>query len=481
MSPVADCDLKAFYSLCKGDEGRMDTLRTFYGCLAAALDYLHTSKIRHRDIKPQNILVKGVTVYLTDFGISLDWEGLSRSTTTEDSAKTVLYCAPEVAGYKPRNTASDVWSLGCVFLEIATVLAGLEVEEMQQFFRTTNGDYRFYTNIGIIPNWSSFIAPKLPQGDDAPLEWVSEMLLLDPSERPSTTYLVNSIAQNARAHHPSTTRFCGSCCEAEISSDGSGSDGELWADNYETVKPRKDPEIESLSKLVKQQQLSSPPARNPPPYPSIYPFTTNDLPTRRDIPLAGGIGNVTKQSIWDKAADDNLSRAIKFSREEPLMLDKFYDDDLAIAEAIKLSREEELRRRKIEPNASVFFNPLFDDDPIQVPEYAGFNQEYQQLDNSPPKLSFIALKNLLSANEQDHAKREGSTSSLGLSPEEKRVYGKLFREADLDKIGVVKGKDAVKLFEKTGLEPWILGNVCSVISLCRRRTRLIILDRYGRL
>jgi serine/threonine protein kinase len=447
MSPVADCDLKAFYSLCKGDEGRMDTLRTFYGCLAAALDYLHTSKIRHRDIKPQNILVKGVTIYLTDFGISLDWEGLSRSTTTEDSAKTVLYCAPEVAGYKPRNTASDVWSLGCVFLEIATVLAGLEVEEMQQFFRTTNGDYRFYTNIGIIPNWSSFIASKLPPGDDAPLEWVSEMLLLDPSERPSTTYLVNSIAQNARVHHSSTTRYCGSCCEVEISSDGSESDGELWTDNYETVKPRKDPEIESLSKLVKQQQLSSPPARNPPPHPSNHPFTTDDLPTRRDIPLAGGIGNVTKQSIWDKAADDDLAEAIKLSREE-----------------------EELRRRELEEsNASVSFNPLFDDDPIPVPEYEDFNQGYQQRDKSLPKLSFIALKNVLSANVEDHIKPDSPTSSLGLMPKEIRVYGKLFREADLDGIGVVQGKDVVKLFEKTGLEPRILGQVCSVISLCGGR------------
>jgi serine/threonine protein kinase len=463
----------------------MDTLRTFYGCLAAALDYLHTSKIRHRDIKPQNILVKGVTVYLTDFGISLDWEGLSRSTTTEDSAKTVLYCAPEVAGYKPRNTASDVWSLGCVFLEIATVLAGLEVEDMQQFFRTTNGDYRFYTNIGIIPNWSSFIASKLPPGDDAPLEWVSEMLLLDPPERPSTTYLVNSITQNTRAHHSSTTRFCGSCCEVEISSDDSGSDGELWADNYETVKPRKDPEIESLSKLVKQQQLSSPPARNLPPFPSNQPLIIEDLPTRRDIPLADGIGNGTEQSIWGRIDADykfaiearkNQEKAREERQTRNSELDDDDDDVLS-----KLSQEEyELRRRELkEPNASVSFNPLFDDDPIQVPQFADFNQGYQQRDKSPPKLSFIALKDLLSANEQDHIKRDSPTSSLGLRPEEKRVYGNLFREADLDGIGVVPGEDAVKLFEKTGLEPRILGEVCSVFSLYRRRTRLIILHRYG--
>jgi serine/threonine protein kinase len=108
MSPVADCDLRAFYDIAATDDAHLRTLRTFYGCLTAALIYLHSSKIRHRDIKPQNILVKAERVYLADFGISLDWESLSRSTTTEDSAKTLLYCAPEVAQFKPRNSSSDI-------------------------------------------------------------------------------------------------------------------------------------------------------------------------------------------------------------------------------------------------------------------------------------------------------------------------------------------------------------------------------------
>jgi serine/threonine protein kinase len=187
MSPVADCDLKAFYDLCRGDETRLSVLRTFYGCLASALNYLYGSKIRHRDIKPQNILVKGETVYLADFGISLDWESLSRSTTTEDSGKTWLYCAPEVAQYRPRNTAADIWSLGCVFLEMTTVLAGFEVKDMQQFFRSNNDDYRFYTNIELIPVWSASLRPKLPPKEALPLKWISDMLRSDPHDRISTS------------------------------------------------------------------------------------------------------------------------------------------------------------------------------------------------------------------------------------------------------------------------------------------------------
>jgi hypothetical protein len=49
--------------------------------------------------------------------------------------------------------------------------------------------------------------------------------------------------------------------------------------------------------------------------------------------------------------------------------------------------------------------------------------------------------------------------SLNLTPEEKRVFGLLFRQADTENIGVVTGEVAVKFFEKTGLEPRVLGEV----------------------
>ena len=54
--------------------------------------------------------------------------------------------------------------------------------------------------------------------------------------------------------------------------------------------------------------------------------------------------------------------------------------------------------------------------------------------------------------------------SLNLTPEEKRVFGQLFRQADTEGIGVVTGEVAVKFFEKTRLEPRILGEVCAIFS-----------------
>ncbi|ESZ94137.1 hypothetical protein SBOR_5491 [Sclerotinia borealis F-4128] len=52
--------------------------------------------------------------------------------------------------------------------------------------------------------------------------------------------------------------------------------------------------------------------------------------------------------------------------------------------------------------------------------------------------------------------------TLNLSPEEKRVFGQLFRQADTENIGVVTGEVAVKFFEKTRLEPRILGEIWQI-------------------
>ena len=53
MSPVADWNLEEFLDRDTIPSEDLSFLRTFYGCLAAALRYLHRNCIRHKDIKPQ--------------------------------------------------------------------------------------------------------------------------------------------------------------------------------------------------------------------------------------------------------------------------------------------------------------------------------------------------------------------------------------------------------------------------------------------
>jgi len=232
MSPVADCNLVAYYSFAASSADKMSLLRSFFGCLANALQYLHNSKIRHRDIKPENILVNGSNVLLTDFGLSFDWEHLSRSTTTADSAKTPLYAAPEVAFYERRkNSSSDIWSLGCVFLEMVTVIKGLSVPAMREFFKQRNDNARFYDNMESVKAWITRLTETGLEEDTLPVTWVSDMLQRDHDKRPTASSLFTSILES-----DINGRFCGPCCQGENDTEDSDDDEEdhdMWADTVE--------------------------------------------------------------------------------------------------------------------------------------------------------------------------------------------------------------------------------------------------------
>ena len=119
MEPVADADLRKFLNQASFHPAEYDCIREAFGCLCAAIIYLKGKNIRHKDIKPENILVRQRKIYITDFGIARDWKALGRSTTTGDIGPISLpYVAPEVVGLEPRNTSADIWSLGCVYLDM---------------------------------------------------------------------------------------------------------------------------------------------------------------------------------------------------------------------------------------------------------------------------------------------------------------------------------------------------------------------------
>ncbi|KAI4937480.1 uncharacterized protein J4E92_002211 [Alternaria infectoria] len=66
-TPVADMDLATFLDEPIGDQ-EWNILYTGIDCLCDGLSYLHENKIRHEDLKPQNVLVHGRNLLLTDFG-----------------------------------------------------------------------------------------------------------------------------------------------------------------------------------------------------------------------------------------------------------------------------------------------------------------------------------------------------------------------------------------------------------------------------
>lgn len=214
MSPVAEMDLNVYLKRCTTPN--QPELRTFFGCLATALEFLHENKIRHKDIKPGNILVDRGNVLFADFGLSLDFRDASGSTTTSmTNGITPRYCAPEVAQFEPRNTKSDLWSLGVVFMEMAVVLKGMTVQDMDEFFRQ-HGSQQTYirTNMAALSQFVSVVKGIGQPSDNAVFSWIQQMLLAEQQLRLTASSLAASILESKRMG------FCGICCastEEELS------------------------------------------------------------------------------------------------------------------------------------------------------------------------------------------------------------------------------------------------------------------------
>ncbi|KAL8693777.1 MAG: hypothetical protein Q9218_001473 [Villophora microphyllina] len=149
---------------------KVDSLRRYFVCLSQALNYIHESDVRHKDIKPENILLDASgNVVLTDFGISRRFPKKTPHITNDQWEWTRKYASPEIMKGKkvPRDDPSDVFSLGCVFLEMATLILGRDLDRMCQHYAKPVNDSgiedAYYCNLDKIYGWISF----LQQSQDA--------------------------------------------------------------------------------------------------------------------------------------------------------------------------------------------------------------------------------------------------------------------------------------------------------------------------
>lgn len=120
MSPVVEMDLAEYLARADADPEFyhnaqvVHCLDKWIHCLTSAVGYIHSHKIRHKDLKPANILVLREEIYLTDFGISKDL--LNDPTTGSIGYPREIIpknCASEtnVEGAR-RGRASKMFSLG---------------------------------------------------------------------------------------------------------------------------------------------------------------------------------------------------------------------------------------------------------------------------------------------------------------------------------------------------------------------------------
>lgn len=86
--------------------------------LTSAVEHAHENHIIHRDIKPQNVLVKDDgTVKITDFGIALAHDAV-QLTQNDAVLGSAHYLAPETTRGEPATNQIDIYALGIVFYEL---------------------------------------------------------------------------------------------------------------------------------------------------------------------------------------------------------------------------------------------------------------------------------------------------------------------------------------------------------------------------
>lgn len=154
--------------------------------LLSALHYLHSNRIFHRDLKPQNILlnnhkdVNNMVAKLCDFGLA---KCLNRDTFLMESIKgTPLYMAPEVLHSKPYDEKADLWSLGCILYE--TLFGDSPV-------RLSNPNAKIHENLPKLIQWLSNPTIIWPARIASDCEsFLKSLIKGDPRARPSWSKII---------------------------------------------------------------------------------------------------------------------------------------------------------------------------------------------------------------------------------------------------------------------------------------------------
>lgn len=97
-----------------------------------ALKHLHDKRVLHRDLKTQNIFLSGKgdgVIKIGDFGIARILQH------TQDCARTLIgtpyYLSPEICQDRPYDRKSDIWALGCVLYEMASLQHAFDSDSMK--------------------------------------------------------------------------------------------------------------------------------------------------------------------------------------------------------------------------------------------------------------------------------------------------------------------------------------------------------------
>ena len=115
----------------RGQPLREDQVLDYFVQLCLAMKHVHDRKVLHRDIKSQNIFLtqNRRVLKLGDFGIARVLNSTMELART--ACGTPYYMSPEICDNQPYNSKSDVWSMGCLLYEMASLKCPFDAKDMR--------------------------------------------------------------------------------------------------------------------------------------------------------------------------------------------------------------------------------------------------------------------------------------------------------------------------------------------------------------
>lgn len=187
----------------------MGQVKKFTHQLLMGIRYCHSHRVLHRDLKPQNLLInKEGNLKIGDFGLARAF-GVPLRTYTHEVV-TLWYRSPEILlGGRQYSTGVDMWSVGCIFAEMATrkpLFPGdSEIDEIFKIFRLlgtpTEQEWPGVTSFpdfkSSFPKWERKTDDELVNADGVKvlgndgLELLDALLVFDPAGRMSAKQAVH--------------------------------------------------------------------------------------------------------------------------------------------------------------------------------------------------------------------------------------------------------------------------------------------------